>query len=143
VQVLRLETEDGQGVYRAGLAWRFTRAFLEDNNMNEWHPGPEKDPKLQDFWNKPNYSARRRDEWQIAGHQEWFFGFLNTDQLLQWFPRQGLKLMEARAKELNKTVYVVRYAIHGNRVKKGTAQVAMHKKYSKLVERIPLSDFLG
>jgi hypothetical protein len=142
VQVLRLETENGQGVYSGGFGWRYTRAALEDNRINEQHPGPEFDPLLKDFWLKANYSSRRRTDWELNGRKEWFFGFLNQDQMLRWFPREGLRQMAQKANERNTKIYLARYSINGNRVKKGNEQVMLHKKYSKLVERIPLETWL-
>lgn len=146
MRVYRLETPEGEGVYAAGLGFSCTRAAMvetvpEDYSQADWHPCPAFDPPLAAFWRKEHLSYRKQMIWEDGGRREWFCGFADEEQMLNWFPPQGLAKMIQMANRLHRTIRVSIYEIHGTKVKKGDMQVIFRRNDAKLVATIPLEKF--
>lgn len=66
--IVRIETRDGVGPYRAPVDWGW------DNPNGSRHPTPYEDRLLRDKW----------DELGVM-RESWFFGFNSEQQMLEWF----------------------------------------------------------
>lgn len=121
--VYRIETDEGKGIYSAGYGHKYTAAALADNEGDLWHPAPEEEPALRTFWNGDKLSRNKRIEWENKGRREWHCGFESMEQLLAWFPKEGLQQMWRAMLRHGRTGRIVTYKIPANQVKSGSSQV--------------------
>ena len=142
--IYRIETEAGEGVYSRGFGFKCTAAALADNSIDLIHPAPCEDPLLKHWWNGTKLSRNKRYDWNLNGHRPWRCAFLNIEQMVTWFPRDGLCLMSNLNRRYGKDeVAITVYEVPHHKVKKGEAQVMFHSEHATLVERIELDDFLA
>lgn len=139
--VYRIETEDGQGIYGAGYGFRYTAAALADNEGECWHPSPDEEPALRDFWEGKKLSRKAAREWPEKGRREWFCGFESMEQLLEWFPKEGLYMMWNKMLRNAHRGHIVTYKVPGNQVKAGDKQVIFKMAKAEKVGSIPLERF--
>lgn len=144
MRIYRIETKDGTGVYGRGFGYKCTAAALADNSIDVIHPSPDEDSLLQAWWCGIKMGQRKQIDWILKGRKPWRCAFQSIEQLVTWFPRDGLCLMSNLNRRAGQDeVAIVIYEIPHHKVKKGEAQVMMHVDHATLIERIELDDFLA
>lgn len=139
--VYRIETDEGQGVYGAGYGFRYTAAALAGDVTEPWHPSPDEEPALKEFWNGDKLGKAARRVWPDKGRREWFCGFESMEQLLKWFPKEGLYKMWNDMLRHARTGHIVTYKIPGNQVKRGDKQVIFKLAKAEKISSLPLERF--
>lgn len=140
--IYRIESGDGQGIYSAGFGHRFTRAALASNNRDLIHPSPEEEAELRVFWLGLKLTRNKRIDWELNGRKEWFCGFESMEQLLDWWPAEGLQLMWRFMLKRGLTARIVTYKINANQVKRGSKQLVFKKDKAEIVGIQPLERFV-
>lgn len=141
--VFRIETQEGKGIYGAGFGHRFTRASLEMRTHPASarafdlasHPSPDEEPELRVFWLGLKLSRAKQRDWELNGRREWFCGFNSMEQLLEWWPHEGLRMMWKAMLERGQTPVLVTYKINANQVKAGSRQCVFKKSKGEVVDR--------
>lgn len=117
MRVLRLEREDGLGVY--------TVVYI---NPRDNRPGPSRD-------NIPHHVI-----------QDKYFGFINFDQLLNWFsiddPRDHYEA-EDRFNMINSNIGISEYEAEDYGIFFGNSQIIFERKTAKRLCWIPLKEMLS
>lgn len=139
--VYRIETDEGKGVYSAGYGHKYTAAALSDNGRDLWHPSPDEEPAIKDFWEGTKLSRNKRIAWQNKGRWAWYCAFESMDQLLEWFPKEGLYQMWNAMMRHGRTGQIVTYKIPANQVKRGDRQVIFLLEKAEKVSSIALERF--
>lgn len=139
--VYRIETNEGKGIYSAGYGHKFTAAALAENSRDLWHPSPDEEPAIKDFWEGNKLSRSKRIDWQLKGRNAWFCGFESMEQLLEWFPKEGLHMMWNAMMRHGRTGQIITYKIPANQVKRGERQVIFRLDKAEKVSSIALERF--
>lgn len=140
--IYRIESDEGKGIYSAGFGHRFTRAGLANNTKDLIHPSPEEEEELRSFWLGLKLSRNKRIDWELKGRRDWYCGFESMEQLLDWFPREGLQQMWRTMMKHGRTARIITYKIPANQVKRGTRQAVFRKDKAEVVNVQPLERFV-
>lgn len=139
--VYRIETDEGKGVYSAGYGFKYTAAALADDINEPWHPSPEEEPTLRSFWEGDKLSRKAKLTWPDKGRREWFCAFESLEQLLEWFPKEGLYMMWNAMMRNGRTGRIVTYKVPANQVKRGDKQVIFKLDKAEEVSSLALERF--
>lgn len=144
MQIYRIETKNGVGVYGRGFGYQCTAAAIAGNSVDPIHPAPCEDQLLQAWWGGIKMSSKKQTDWILKGRTAWRCAFLNIEQMVEWFPRDGLCLMSNLNRRIaGGEVSIVIYEVPHHKVKKGEKQVMFHSEHATFVKRIELDDFLA
>lgn len=121
-EIYRLESPDGNGVYRGSVEIYDCDHYKVHENLTEVHQAPQNDLVFGDWWACLDYMDQ----------QDWYFGFVSIEQLLQWFHQPEWRRWLAAKK-----VKLVCYHISKKHVKFGERQVAF------LRDRAVRKEYLG
>lgn len=130
--ILRLETQQGEGIYGVGYGFFASRAALHEQLTGEavtapWHPSPGDDILLSKWWG--------------SEQRGYICGFASVHQMLDWFPREGFQYMIEKEAKHKKGVVVNQYEVDGRQAKVGAYQAMFRREDAKLVGTFSLEDF--
>ena len=143
--IYRIENVNGKGVYAMEeKVYHFTKAGLENRSDTYCHPTPDNDPLISKWW------IETRDK---NKSQHYVFGFKDEEQLLDWFPVDGLRILHNYQNIMNRegnTLYgpdfytfrVVVYNADDEFVKQGEKQCVFKKRFSSVVRKYSLKEFI-
>lgn len=140
--VYRLENEKGEGCYSRGFGFKCSRQGMADDaeDLKEYHPSPDCEPKLQSFWGGFHLTVKEMRKWPSGDRRNWLCAFESLEQLERWFPAEGIARMHDLASRHKDGMALVVYKVPHHKVRKGEAQVVYHKDHAVEVERISLED---
>lgn len=131
----RLETVNGQGIYRALFTDEIYGNIFGATAYEEIHPPPSRDKILTYYW----ADSRRIDSLVFPLGQDrynYIFGFCSLAQLRAWFPPILIKnIMAARVK-------IILSVYQSDDIIKGDRQSIMRKSSGELVMRLNLKHLL-
>ena len=139
--VLRIEDINGRGVYQyMDQAEKACRSYRERNfaAIDVNHPPPHVDVLLKNYW---------EDICTRLQHKNYRFGFRDKEQLLNWFPKEGLIQLEQvfRVNLFHNTtahtMAVCVYEVPDCHVLIGDKQVAYLKHLAQKINSLSLTKF--
>lgn len=145
--VYRIENQEGQGVYGCGYGHRCDATALYEPGFSErddvfLSPCPDTEPKLKSWWGGEKLSRVKAGEW-MNERRKFFCGFESPEQMLRWFPLEGLELMANLSKRTGTHQMIVNvYEVSGRKVKKGDAQVMFVREEATLIRSIPVKELV-
>lgn len=139
--VYRIEDINGRGIYQYhNQAEKACRAYIERNfdAIDILHPPPKNDTLLKHRWENDLIKSR---------YKFYRFGFLNKEQLLDWFPKKGLLILNQVFNvnlfhdQYAKTVSINEYNVPKCHVLIGDKQIAFLTHFAKKVNSTSLEKF--
>lgn len=123
MEILRVEDEEGFGPYSSGFGYRY------GNSDFRLCPEPNEDELLKNSWRKLYDSEKYRD---------YYFGFLDLQQLLIWFPIENIKSDDSH----HEKTFLNTYKINKRYVRIGKSQIIFKLNEATLIKRKNIGNFL-
>ena len=145
--VFRFENREEQGVYARGYGHKCSAngMFYDENGQDapdcSLHVGPQEDPALKAWWEGERLSKKARYQW-MADRTSWYCGFSSKEEMMAWFPKEGIEKMIAMRDRLKDTMSLCLYEVKASKVKQGAAQVLFHMPSAQFIERLSLEEVL-